>query len=396
MAGDGGRIAIVVPRYGEEILGGAETLARGLAENLVDRGLEVDVLTTCARDHFTWHNYYRPGSEIINHVHVRRFPVNRDRGVKIFLDLSRKIATHQELTTEEQYGWIDEGVHSASLYDYIDRSGGLYDLLIFVPYLFGTTYYGSTLRPEKSIIWPCLHDEPYAYFEATRTMLEECRGIMFNSWPEMEFAKERLRIVNDGMRVIGFGFHDLTGVGVRFRKKYRIRERFIVYSGRLEAAKNLPLLVSYFTKYKDLNQNDLLLILTGTGPEILPGRRDIMPLGFMQEQEKLDAYAAATILCQPSVNESFSIVLMEAWLSEVPVLVHDRCAVTKYHCQKSNGGLYFGSYEEFEECVNLLLERPDLRRQMGANGRRYVLTNYNWDRIFGKFKAALESWCYQG
>lgn len=392
MAGGGDRIAIVVPRYGEEILGGAETLARGLAENLVDRGLEVDVLTTCARDHFTWQNYYRPGSEIINHVHVRRFPVNQNRNLARFLDLSRKIATHQELTTEEQYRWIDEGVHSASLYDYIGRRGDLYDLFIFVPYLFGTTYYGSTIRPEKSIIWPCLHDEPYAYFEATRSMLEECRGIMFNSWPEMEFARDRLRVPNDGMRVIGFGFHDIRGVEDRFRKKYRMGERFILYSGRLEAAKNLPLLVSYFTKYKERNQNDLLLILMGTGPEILPRRRDIVELGFKQGQEKLDAYAAATILCQPSVNESFSIVLMEGWLSEIPALVHDLCPVTKYHCQKSNGGLYFGNYEEFEECVNLLVERPDLRRQMGANGRRYVLTNYNWDRIVGKFKAAFEAW----
>jgi len=393
VAGNGARIAIVVPRYGEEILGGAETLARGLAENLVDRGLEVDILTTCARDHFTWQNYYRPGSEIINRVHVRRFPVNQDRDLGRFLDLSRKIATHQELTTEEQYGWIDESVHSASLYDYLDRRGDLYDLLFFVPYLFGTTYYGSTIRPEKSIIWPCLHDEPYAYFEATRTMLEECRGIMFNSWPEMEFARERLRIENDGMRVIGFGFHDVTGLGVRFRKKCRIGERFILYSGRLEAAKNLPLLVSYFTKYKERNQNDLLLILMGTGPEILPRRRDIVQLGFKHGQEKLDAYAAATILCQPSVNESFSIVLMEAWLSETPALVHDLCSVTRYHCQKSNGGLYFGNYEEFEECVNLLLERPDLRSQMGANGRRYVLTNYDWDRIVDKLKVALEIWC---
>lgn len=393
MAGDRGGIAIVVPRYGEEILGGAETLARGLAESLVDRGLEVDILTTCARDHLTWQNYYRPGSEIINYVHVRRFPVNRDRDLVRFLDLSRSIAAHQELTTEEQYAWIDESVHSASLYEYIDRREDLYDLFIFVPYLFGTTYYGSTIRPKKSIIWPCLHDEPYAYFEATRTMLEECRGIMFNSWPEMEFARERLRIENDGMRIVGFGFHDVTGVGERFRKRYSIGKRFILYSGRLEAAKNLPLLVSYFKKYKERNKNDLFLILMGTGPEILPRRRDILQLGFKQGQEKLDAYAAATILCQPSVNESFSIVLMEAWLSETPALVHDRCPVTKYHCQKSNGGLYFGNYEEFEECLNLFLERPDLRRQIGANGRRYVLTNYNWDRIVGKFKTALEAWC---
>ena len=44
------KIGFVIPWYGEDIVGGAEAQCRRLAEELVKTGLEVEVLTTCARD----------------------------------------------------------------------------------------------------------------------------------------------------------------------------------------------------------------------------------------------------------------------------------------------------------------------------------------------------------
>ena len=55
-AGRGPRLAFVVPRYGADVVGGAETLVRGLAEHLAAPGSAVEVLTTCARDHLSWKN----------------------------------------------------------------------------------------------------------------------------------------------------------------------------------------------------------------------------------------------------------------------------------------------------------------------------------------------------
>ena len=42
------RIAFVSPRFGEEIVGGAEAVVRDVALGLVERGWDVEVLTTCA------------------------------------------------------------------------------------------------------------------------------------------------------------------------------------------------------------------------------------------------------------------------------------------------------------------------------------------------------------
>lgn len=46
------RVAIVVQRYGEDVNGGSETLARRIAELLVD-DVDVTVLTTCALNYVT-------------------------------------------------------------------------------------------------------------------------------------------------------------------------------------------------------------------------------------------------------------------------------------------------------------------------------------------------------
>ena len=48
------KLTFVTPRYGTEVIGGAETAARMLAERLCRRSdWEVEVLTSCALDHLT-------------------------------------------------------------------------------------------------------------------------------------------------------------------------------------------------------------------------------------------------------------------------------------------------------------------------------------------------------
>ncbi|HZI37358.1 MAG TPA: glycosyl transferase family 1, partial [Acidimicrobiia bacterium] len=74
-----GRIAFVPPRYGDDVVGGAETVLRQAAERLAGRGWEIDILTTCARDHYTWANAYPAGSERHGDLTVFRFPVVHPR-----------------------------------------------------------------------------------------------------------------------------------------------------------------------------------------------------------------------------------------------------------------------------------------------------------------------------
>src|SRR5690349_11439893 len=68
------KVAVVVQRYGEEIIGGAESHARTLAEGLHSRlGYDVSVLTSTAMDHHSWENVYPEGESELNGVRIFRF-----------------------------------------------------------------------------------------------------------------------------------------------------------------------------------------------------------------------------------------------------------------------------------------------------------------------------------
>jgi len=96
------------------------------------------------------------------------------------------------------------------------------------------------------------------------------------------------------------------------------------------------------------------------------------------------------VVCQPSVNESFSIVLMEAWLAETPVLVHARCPVTTHHVFQAGGGLAFEDFYEFAEALDVLLEDGERRRRLGRQGRAYVETEYSWPAVTARLRDTLE------
>jgi len=381
------KIAFVIPWYGN-IPGGAEAECKHTAENLQKNGVEVEVLTTCVKEfRSNWNsNYYKEGTYEVDGITVRRFKV-RKRDNKVFDHINYKLMHDQKISCKEEQEFLQEMVNSDNLYSYIKSHGNQYDYFLFIPYMFGTTYYGSKIHPEKSILIPCLHNESYAYLDIYKPMFEKVKGIIFHSEQEKRLANKLYNIENK-QSILGGGINtDFVYDANRFRNKYGIKDNFILYAGRKEIGKNVPLLIDFFCKYKNANSSNLKLVLIGSGSIVVPSgyEEDIIDLGFVPLQNKYDAYSAATFLCQPSINESFSIVIMEAWLCNVPVLVNAECSVTKEHCIKSNGGLYFEDYYEFSGCVDFFLRNHEIRKQMGVNGMYYVLDNFSWDVIVQKY-----------
>src|SRR5204862_6552081 len=100
------KLAFVVQRYGADIAGGSEGHCRELAERLSPRH-QITVLTTCARDYVTWENEYPAGPATVNGVNVLRFPVVRQRRMKVFADLSDEVFDGGA-SREKQEEWFRE------------------------------------------------------------------------------------------------------------------------------------------------------------------------------------------------------------------------------------------------------------------------------------------------
>ncbi len=383
------RIAFVTPWFGEAIPGGSETQARTTVRHLHEAGMEVEVLTTCIRDMYDdWgHNHHAPGTEDSNGVSVRRFPVKK-RKAKVFHRLNRRLMDGQSITPREERTFIREMFVAPSLYRYIKLHQRDY-LFIFIPYMFASTYHGVLAAPERSLVIPCLHDETYARLGIYRDMLRSAKGLLFNTNAEAVLATSIIGPADGQIRrVMGEGLDvGVEGDAGRFRAKYQLDGPIVLYAGRRDEGKNTQLLVDYWRRYAEAEKHSATLVLIGNTGEIAEDDGSLVrDLGYVSVEDKHDVFAAANVLCHPSVNESFSLVVMESWVQGTPVLVHGNCAVTRDHCEVSGGGLTFSSYEEFASSLNALLDDPTAARDMGQRGRQYVLDNYQWPTIVSHYQ----------
>lgn len=389
------KIGFVIPWYADGIPGGAEMELREVASHLHYAGIPVEILTTCVKEFGAdWsENYYKEGEDsTANGITIRRFKV-RKRDTAAFDAVNLKLMNKTPVTAEEEDTFLREMVNSPDLYEYMREKTDAYSLFVFIPYMFGTTYNGAQVCPEKSVLIPCFHDEAYAYLSRFKEVFPKTAGMVFNARPEAELAERLYGFSQSGTKtiVMGIGMDtDIVPDPAAFREKFGVKEQFILYAGRKDEGKNVHTLVKYFAEYIRRHDTDLRLVLIGGGqielPKELVDNGRILDLGFVDRQDKYNAQGAAEFLCQPSKNESFSLVIMESWLCGRPVLVHEDCAVTRNFASESNGGLYFGNYFEFEGCTDYILEHKNTAWQMGSNGRDYVRRNFDWDVIVDKYK----------
>ncbi|HET9222166.1 MAG TPA: glycosyltransferase family 4 protein [Roseiflexaceae bacterium] len=381
-------ITIVAPWFGPDTAGGAETQARQLAQAIRARGAPVEVWATNGRDSFAPPElaHYPQGPDTVDGVPVRRFaitPPRRDPYIPPPVAHRREQLGAMPAFPDHELRLLASLVSSDALLEAV-ASEGEGRRFLFIPYPFPTSFWGVLLAGERAHLLPCLHDEPYARYSTYRFMFRGARRALANSSAERDLALRLYDLPPDRVVVAGEGI-DLAprGDGAAFRARRGLVGPLLMYAGRRDQTKNVPLLLAYLREYWARRGTPLKLMLMGRDPFELPValREIVLDLGYLSAQEKHDAYAAADVYVHPSLIESFSIVLMEAWLQSRPALVHADCAVTREAAEASGAGLAFRDFGEFAAALDLLLGDAQLRQELGARGREYVLKTCRWDEV---------------
>ena len=386
------RLTFICPRYLTNHAGGAETHCRLVAEKMVSRGHSVELLATCAVNPFTWANEVPARSFESGGITVRLFPANPRKELDTFRRLEQKIAAADPLSPEEEKIWMDNSLNSDALYEYIRKTEVQTDHFIFMPYLFGLTLNGARICPEKTALIPCLHSENFTKLECIRELFQSASKLLFNAPPEWELAKSLYNVPDSKSFLVSLGFElSHSPDPERFRKKYGLTRPFLTFGGRRESGKNFDLLLEMTRLFQKAYPGKIQFVTFGSGQVNLEAADsgNVLDLGFISEEDKMDAYAAALLNCQPSRNESLSIVVMEAWLCGAPVLVNRRCNVTSYWVDLCQGGFAFSDYFDFEQTLVYALSHPAELQEMGENGRHFVRNNFNWDTILDRLENAL-------
>lgn len=399
------KIALIVQRYGTEIIGGSEYHCRLVAERLAARH-DVEVLTTCAQDYISWANEYPEGSDRVRGVTVHRFANDRTRDIESFNEYSDWIFGNPH-TADDELEWLKrQGPWCPALLDHLERRHTVYDALIFFTYLYAPTVLGLRIDPRRSILVPTAHDEPAIRLAIYRDVFGAPAGLAYNTGVERAFLKARFRMTATGEETVGCGV-DLPAQftatpdsdpdeyrgpeddtrrssAAAFRRRHRLYEPFLLYGGRIDPGKGCEELVEHFSAYA-ADRGDAVLALMGIKLMPIPDEPFIRFAGLLPEAERLEALQAATVVAVPSPYESLSLLALEAFAVGTPVLANARSEVVREHCQRSNAGLYYADRDEFVECLKLLIGNEDLRRALGRNGQAYVGANYQWDVILAKY-----------
>ena len=381
------KLAVVVQRYGAAINGGAELHARYLAERLASRH-EVEVVTTCARDYVTWRNELPPGRDEVNGVPVLRFRVDRERDPREFGRRSAQVFGRRHSLAQELRWLESEGPASRALLRHL--AGATYDFVFFFSFRYHHAYHGVRAVPGRAVLVPTAERDPAVGLALFGPVFRGVRATMFNSFEE----RAMIRAVAGGADlpgvVVGVGSELPESVSPeRFRQKYGIRGPFVIYVGRIDENKGCKELFAYFERHAESRRDGLSLVLVGQSILAVPGHPRVRHLGFLPDQDKFDAMAAAGALVMPSYFESLSMVTLEAWGLGRPVLVNGRCDVLRGQCIRSHAGLYYESPEEFGEALWALTDNPVLNAALGRNGREHYRRHYAWPVILRKYEETL-------
>jgi glycosyltransferase involved in cell wall biosynthesis/SAM-dependent methyltransferase len=384
------KIAIVVQRCHESIVGGSESLAWQYAGLLKD-SYDVEVLTTTAIDTYDWANALPPGFELREGVGIRRFPVTLGRTPywgkihqRLLQDfISHNVGRRSDAGSVRHLPWSmslqeefirTQGPYSQPLMDHLRLFWSEYHSIIFVTYLYPTTYFGLLrIPPAKALFAPTLHDEQPAYLSAYKEAAHRARALLW---------------LTDGERRLG---NDIWGelqgrvvsmsIDTKPRPAAKLKNPYLLYCGRIDPNKGCVELFDYFIEFKKQDTSKLRLVLIGKDDIPVPRHRYIDFRGFVSDEEKFSLMAGATALAMPSGNESFSIVTLEAMAQGIPILASGTCDVIVDHINLSRGGKIYRDGATFGQSLSEMLSDEVKRAEMGQLGREYVVSRFQRDDV---------------
>lgn len=147
------------------------------------------------------------------------------------------------------------------------------------------------------------------------------------------------------------------------------------------------------------SMSDVTFYWAGDGPyrnQILPALRkfeNFKWLGSLQSQEQVRRYLASIdVYALPSGIDMSPSSLREAQIMGKPVVATNVGGIPETMQNEKTGFLVGkGDYKGWVEKLSLLLNDKEKAKQMGTDGKNFVIENFSWEKIAGKFVDIVQS-----
>jgi glycosyltransferase involved in cell wall biosynthesis len=112
--------------------------------------------------------------------------------------------------------------------------------------------------------------------------------------------------------------------------------------------------------------------------------------GFVDEETKHTLLASSWLVMMPSYKEGWGLTIVEAGLHGTPSLAFIQAGGPSESIQHASTGALASTTDELIDDVRVLLERADVREELGRNARRYA-RSFSWNSAGRNLHHTLEN-----
>jgi len=164
---------------------------------------------------------------------------------------------------------------------------------------------------------------------------------------------------------------------------------FILFIGRLTIQKGPDILIKAIPRVLD-NREDVRFVIAGEGGmkknlKALVKKVNIQEavkfLGYIPMEDYLELLNSCDIVCIPSRNEPFGLVLLEAWSAKRAVVASNVGGLSENIENNYNGLKVSPTPNSVAEAINYLVNNPKKQKKLGEAGRDTVKKGFSWEAI---------------
>jgi len=210
----------------------------------------------------------------------------------------------------------------------------------------------------------------------------------FNHFVKAGAEKNKIRLIYNGVDPTDFLKNDQKDY---FRKKYGLKNKIILYLGRIHQTKGLDFLLEAFSNLDIKVKENSSLVLIGSDEgykrnliklsKDLDIEKYIHFIGYVDKKEKISAYYDANVLVNPArYMAGVSLVTVESLLCYLPVITTTESGEI---IQRLKAGFIvnYGDVNNLKEKISYSLEEQTEINEMTKRGRNFILENLTWDKV---------------
>jgi len=242
----------------------------------------------------------------------------------------------------------------------------------------GNNFVGSPTAREIS------HREWLGCYESARVIVTTRRMIDELTWV-YSVPEWKMSIIPNGI-VAGKMRRSLDAGRVKERYGIHPLAPVVLFCGRMSFQKGPDLLVEAIPHILR-NRGDVRFVFIGEGGMRAECERKARELGvsdacsflgYTSGAAKEELMNACDLVCIPSRNEPFGVVVLEGWDACKPLVATEAISIIRNF---EDGILAYVQPESIAWCVNRLLSNPEEMRRLATAGSQRIDEEFSWDRI---------------